>query len=150
MTEPDLRRAYETGWARADRAEKHGWTKNVHTTADNHERHAEGAAAELAVARGLDREWVEDPDAFRSKPDVLPDIEVRRIAKAHWRLPVYRDDHEDWRFVLVYGADGTYDLLGWVKGAVAMAIGSWEDQHATGVGAWFVKQADLNPMGELV
>lgn len=145
----DVARACRLGKELADRAARNGWTRNVHTTADQTERHIEAAGSELAVSLYTGGEWVDDPNAFRTKPDVMPDLEVRRISKDWWRLPVYRDDHPDRRFVLVSGSMPTYTIVGWIQGYDARRVGEFLDQHNTGVGAWFVPQNALWPAESL-
>lgn len=149
----ELQRAYAVGERRASRAEANGWTlTNVHTGADNHVRHREAAGSELAVALMLDAEWSgEDINAFRHKPDVMPDIEVRRIRKPDWPLIVYKKDVPERRYVLTYGQAGTYDVLGWIRGCDAPRIGVERQLYriTPPVFAWFVDQDDLEPLWPL-
>jgi hypothetical protein len=125
LTPAQAERASRHGLACAERAERNGWSKNVHTEVPSRWRSRQASGAELALAVWLGDEsrWVDDLDAFRDLPDVLPDLEVRWIRRDYWQLPIYGDDHLERRFVLVAGLMPIYELRGWISGNAGASVG---------------------------
>lgn len=147
----DVNAAVAVGSSRAERAARRGYTRGVHSEVPSIDRHLHGAAAEIAVARYTGREWIDDLDAFRTLPDVLPDLEVRRPTNPTGDLAVYVDDVLERRFVLATGEIPTFELVGWIVGTEALRIrdtveGIWRDDDR---GGWYVPRRFLRDVAEL-
>jgi hypothetical protein len=120
LSPDDLEWALGVGFARYERSEVQGYARGVITTMDNRERHLQAACSELAVARYLDADWLgSDPDAFHAVPDVAPDVEVRRARARDWGLLVTDRDVPERRYVLAFGRQGRWEILGWCRGDAA-------------------------------
>jgi hypothetical protein len=124
LDDDDLAIAHRQAELVTARATERGYTRGVHERVrlPDADRRFEAYASEIAVARFLRRRWEDDPDAFRVRPDVEPDIEVRRTwdEAGHDDLPVYTDDHLERRFVLAVGWAPRFILAGWIPGVVAL------------------------------
>jgi hypothetical protein len=107
--------------------------------------HIEGAAAELAVSKYLDRYWIAVvPDPSLLPGDVGERTQVRCTARANGCLIVHEDDPDDHGFILVVGAMPRFKIVGWLFGREAKHPTFWRED--TGRPAYFVPQTALKPM----
>jgi hypothetical protein len=106
----------------------------------------EGAAAELALAKHLARYWTGLTP--KAKGDVGA-VQVRQTAHANGHLVLRaRDFPGNPFFVLITGANGRYQLIGWIR-AHDGRRDEWR-RNPNGYGeAFFVPQTALKPMGEV-
>jgi hypothetical protein len=119
---------------------------------DPTENHALGAAAEYVVSRTLGRHWYAVLERVTGAPDVFPNIHVRSTTYANGRLILHDTarDPEDGTFVLVTGTPPTLTMVGWIHGANGKQTRWWGDPARKGRPAFFVPQAALRPMSELL
>ena len=102
LTEDEENRARKCAEARLANAKKKGLKDYL--GADSIESHLLGARGELALSIALGIEWQCQVDAFTSKPDLPPDIEVRTARKTFLKIrPKEVDDPSlrDRRYVLL-------------------------------------------------
>jgi hypothetical protein len=111
--------------------------------------HIEGACAELAVAKVSDHYWrpVVDEPLHTLQQDVGQSgrVQVRSTPRANGALILHLNDDPEARFLLVVGARGTYQIVGWIRGADGMANTFWRDP-GTGRPAFFIPQPVLLPL----
>jgi hypothetical protein len=105
----------------------------------------EGAMAEYAFAKGMDIEW---KPAGMKQVDVA-NIQVKHTVLRNGCLLIKPWDPLEDMYVLVTGRLPVFMLRGWILGAKAKTVGTWRDPRGWG-GAWYVTQAALRPMGEMV
>ena len=106
----------------------------------------EGACAELAAARVLKCEWPAFIDQG-SKPDILPDIEVRNTNPS---LIVRPADYKDRRYLWVKGMAPNYDVVGWMFGGDAMReewLTDFNKSHRPK--CYCVPATELRPLSEI-
>jgi hypothetical protein len=115
-------------------------------------RHIEGALAEIAVAKVLDRYWTGGVSTFKGGD--VGELQVRcRIAElddTEKRLIVQQQDREDDLFVLVVGKAPCYRVVGWTTGARAKANPGWIQNPGNFGEAFFVPQDALSDMRVLL
>lgn len=112
--------------------------------------HVLGACGEIAVAKALGLHWGGTVNAYKTKPDVEPDIEVRHRTKSYYDLIVRKDDPDDRRYFLTIGEASELpkiSLVGWISGAEAKQD-RWLARHGGWKEAYFVPQGELNGVGE--
>jgi len=116
--------------------------------------HIEGAAAEYAAAKYLDRHWacvVFNPkDKFEFVPDVGP-WQVRQAEQHNYRLTlrVGKDQQKpNVPFILVTGMMPEYRVRGWKYGRDVMLDRYWSDPNEKGF-AWWFPIPELEPMETL-
>ena len=110
--------------------------------------HIEGAGAELAVAKAVNRYWAgfyhHDPEKFAGD---IGEIEVRWTWRMDGRLIVHDRDKDESPFVLVRGSFPEYDVVGWIYGKNAKQ--SRYLYNGDGRPAYFVPATDLWDMTTL-
>lgn len=112
----------------------------------------EGAICELAVAKVSHRYWDFSVDKFKGGADVPPDIEVRWVSdkgNKRKRLIIRSNDRDDYKYVLVIGSCGNYEIIGWILGKEGKKSGSNEAPNGRPP-CWFVDQSSLHDFRELV
>lgn len=100
----------------------------------------EGACAEMALAKALDRYWSPVGEMFAG--DVGRD-EVRCTALPHGSLIIHKPDADDRPFYLVVGSYGRFEVKGWMLGADGKRREWWRDDVRNP--AYFVPQRALQP-----
>jgi len=78
----------------------------------------QSAAAELAVAKYINRFWRMGVNTFK-EPDVGASIEVRWTPEPAGCLVVRPHDHDDRPYVLVRGLAPDFEIVGYVRGVEA-------------------------------
>lgn len=101
----------------------------------------EGLLGEIAVATYLDTTINND----RHRADIGDDIEVRTTKYQRGRLLVQEKDNPDYRYVLVRGNIGHYELVGWCYGHEAQDPEYWDEKMK----CYLVPNAILAPMSIL-
>jgi hypothetical protein len=126
-----------------DRTERRGSKPNTPW-----EAHIEGAAAELVVARTVDRyptAMIHEGGAIPAS-DVSQNMHVRHTPE-HDRCLIVRPgkDPEDGYFFLVTGQAPSYVIRGWITGRDARQDRFVRDPGGVAP-AWFVPQSELKPL----
>jgi hypothetical protein len=108
--------------------------------------HIEGAAGELAVAKATNTYWngaLGDYDA-----DDVGGLQIRTTPHPNGCLILHPSDPDDRPFILVIGTMPFFRLAGWMMGRDGKDPKWWR----AGIDrpAFFVPQADLRPMEELL
>lgn len=110
---------------------------------------AEGAGAELAVAKLLGRYWNALMMHFsREDPDVEPDIQVRLRFNASRGLLVHETDPDHQRYVLVTGENASYHVVGWIEGHEAKRP-EWQGRDNRHPRSYAVPPHSLHPIRTL-
>lgn len=103
----------------------------------------EGALAEMAVAKHMDRYW---SPASSQAPHTIPGdvgpLQVRSTTRPNGCLILHPNDPDEAVFWLVTGSAPTYTLAGWIRGADGKLEQYWRED--TGRPAFFVPQTALN------
>lgn len=124
-----LRRGYK---------DKHGFNE------DGWECHAEGAMAEMAAARAIDRYWTMTVNTFRGEGDVGR-YEVRRRSE-NWHDALVRPDEADERIhIAVFGKAPEFWVAGWCHGYEAKQD-QWLKTHGGRPPAYFMPKEELHPL----
>jgi hypothetical protein len=112
-----------------------GWTENI-----------EGYGAELAVSKALNIYYsAGDGKGFKGA-DVSEKIQVRWASQSGYRLIVRAPDQTDHIYVLVTGEAPTYEIKGFIPGAIAKQD-RYKDNPGNGrPSAWWVPQSDLKSL----
>jgi hypothetical protein len=110
--------------------------------------HIEGACGEAAFAKVMGMYWSAPINTFKRGGDVGA-IEVRTRSRHDYELIVREDDSDRATFVLLTGACPRYRVHGWITGAEAKRA-EWLQQHGGRESAYFVPQASLSPIWELL
>lgn len=105
------------------------------------QKHIEGAAGELAVAKLLDLYWPGAVGTFHA-PDIGRRIQVRTRSKSDWDLIVRTTDEDEDLFVLVTGKAPTYDVRGEILGWEAKQD-RYRANHGGHGEAFFVPASEL-------
>lgn len=100
----------------------------------------EGAIGERALAKALGIYWA-GRGQFRGSD--VGRYEVRTTRHATGRLILHPADADEAIFWLVTGADGTYQVRGWIKGCDGKRQEYWADPKG-GRAAYFVPQSALH------
>jgi hypothetical protein len=103
----------------------------------------QACAAELAVAKALDRFWSDSP-----APDYGGDVgtlHVRHTLREGGRLILRPNDPDDAVFVLVTGSIPSFRVVGWVTGWEGKA-GTPDDLGNGRPPCWLVPQPALHPI----
>ena len=107
----------------------------------------EGAGAELAVAKLLNRYW--NGTVGETKPGDVGGIEVRSSTKHNNRMIVYENAPDDTPFIFVTGKIPNLEIRGWMTGKDAKKHEYWTNPSGGDRYAYFVPVADLKPMHHL-
>lgn len=104
----------------------------------------EGLLAEAAVAKALGVYFSPVTGQLDTTlGDVLPGLQVRSTKYKSGSLLVHERDPDDDRFLLVVGAQGVYDIPGWIHGRDGKKPEFWKVYKDRG--AFWVPQAALQP-----
>lgn len=109
----------------------------VNNAADDADMQIDGAMAEMAVAKLLDKYF---PNDF--KTDISHDIEVRTTRHPNGCLIVRQNDSDAKRYVLVICETPKFHIIGWVWGSDAKRPEYWRAPNGR-PGAYFVPQSAL-------
>jgi hypothetical protein len=104
----------------------------------------EGACAEIAAAKAINRYWEPGVNTFKSA-DIGTNIQVRATKGASHCLIVREADRDDHFYLLVTGVAPTFHVVGWIRGADAKRpayLRDYNDRPA----AYFVPQHALRPL----
>ncbi len=104
------------------------------------QRHIEGALAECAMAKYLDRYWQGKGEAGDRD---IGHHEIRSANKHHKRLMMHPRDDDNSRYWFLTGQYGTYKLHGWINGRDAKREEYWEDPTGNNRFAYFVPHSAL-------
>jgi hypothetical protein len=145
LTWPEARQAAETGVHRrlVSLARRRGGSHGKPGAGISWDLEIESAAAELALAKLLDRFW-----SMSDELDVDGDVgreQVRHTVRPDGRLIVHPGDLDGARYWLVTGKMPDFRVVGWLLGRDAKDPRYWTDP-GTGRPAYFVPQADLVPI----
>jgi hypothetical protein len=102
----------------------------------------QAAAAELAVAKALNRYWVAGVNTY-TMPDVGRNIEVRCTKYPNGKLAIRDRDQDDRPFVLVRGIIPTFEIVGWIYARDAKQE-QWKEAMTWGE-AYMVPEDALRP-----
>jgi hypothetical protein len=109
-------------------------------------RDIEGALAEQAYAKAIDRYWDSSQWRFRSAASGdVGKFQVRHTTRLDGHLIVRPHDKEADRFVLVVGVCPHYQIVGSILGRDAKQPHFLNDPGGRGVPCWWVPQAALQP-----
>jgi hypothetical protein len=106
----------------------------------------QACAAEMAVAKALDRFWSDSP-----APDYGGDVgelHVRHTTREDGRLILRPSDPDEGTFVLVTGSIPAFRVVGWITGRDGKA-GEPHDIPNGRPPCWMVPQSELRPIEEL-
>jgi hypothetical protein len=112
------------------------------------QKHIEGAAGELAVAKLCEVYWPGAVGTFHG-PDLGRQIQVRTRSKSDWDLIVRATDADEDVFVLVTGKAPTYDVRGAIMGWEAKQDEFRADHGGHGE-AFFVPASSLHELKEVL
>ena len=104
----------------------------------------EGAAAELAVAKALNRYWCGLDGSDRLVGDV-DGCQVRHSRRPNASLILHSRDLDDQRFILVVGSMPVLTVKGWLWGGEGKVDRFWRRDVPRP--AYFVPAGELRPMG---
>lgn len=110
--------------------------------------HIEGACGEVAAAKAMGRFWSPTVNAFTA-PDIGAEIQVRTRSEHDYELYVRPKDNPAHLFVLVTGKAPAFIVRGYYPGDRARRD-EWKKQLGSAPPSWFVPQADLWPISDLV
>lgn len=108
--------------------------------------HIEGALGERAVSKYLGIPW--DGALGNYNANDVGRYEVRTTTSRNNRLILHDRDKDDRPYVLVVGANGEYDIKGWIYGAEGKDAQYWSDPLG-GRPAYFVPTEHLKPIQTL-
>lgn len=114
-----------------------GWTK-----------HVEGACGEIAAAKAINRYWCPSVNTFGAA-DLDLTIQVRTRSRHDYDLIIRPEDNPDHCYVLVTGKAPRFTVRGYRIGHAARRD-VWQQSHGGRPPAWFVPQADLWPISDLI
>lgn len=109
----------------------------------------EGAAGEMAVAKGLKMYW--NCSATYPPPGRdVGNVEVRTRSQGHYELNIRPKDEDAAPFVLATGKAPRFDLRGWFFAGEAKQHPEWSHTHGGRSPAWFVPTHLLRSLEELI
>lgn len=122
---------------REDRPDRYGCPPD-----EGWQRAIEGACAEAAVAKALNRWWSGTIGLLR-EADVGKVVQVRSTFREDGALILHEDDKDDSPYVLTVGLAPDYRLVGWLLGREGKLPQYWRTdvRHP----AYFVPQSVLHP-----
>ena len=103
----------------------------------------DGAAAEMAVAKHLNKYWGSHVNSMKA-----PDVDTLQVRSTHHKngcLIIRPHDNPDAKYVLVTSAAPEYNIVGWMWGRDAMQDKFWRTD-LKGLDAWWVPQQQLIEM----
>lgn len=106
-------------------------------------RHQQGAAAEMAVAKALGVYWDMVVDYTPNLVDIQPNIEVRTTTRSNGSLIIHPEDSDDRLFYLVVGELPSYNVVGSIRGADGKRPLWWRESGVR-FPAYFIPQSALN------
>lgn len=141
LTKPEMIIAASVGILRQIENIEKGRQYNYGSTEQNAwQKHIEGSAGEMALAKHLNV-WWSGMFAFR-KHDV--DVyQVRTASRDRDSLILHREDEDKDPFVLLIGIHGRYEIRGWIYAAHGKREEWWRDPVG-GRPAFFVPQESLH------
>lgn len=101
----------------------------------------EGAAAEMAYAKGCDRYWLSVVDDPHLLPGDVGRVQIRSTPRANGCLLLHPDDPDSAMFVLAIGRTPTFEFIGWGNAGDLKRPEYWRED--TGRPAFFVPQSAL-------
>jgi hypothetical protein len=101
----------------------------------------EGAAGEMAVAKGLGIYW--NGAIGDWKADDVGQLQVRTTKYDDGCLILHKSDPADKVFILAVGTAPTFRLAGWIVAKDGMKDSHWKDPTGRGRFAYFVPQSAL-------
>ena len=108
--------------------------------------HVEGCLTELALSLYLGLPW--KGKGVLGEPDVGDEHESRNTRYHTGKLSLYKKDHIERRFWLLVGANGRYEVRGWIWGRDGKQDKYWGSLPGKTYKTWYVPQSDLHPPGE--
>lgn len=108
--------------------------------------HIEGALGECAVAKALGIYW--SGAIGDLKAGDVDNIQVRTTAHKNGHLIMHPEDDDGAIFLLVLGANGQYNIAGWILGLFGKNQKFWQDK-GNGRPAFFIPQTDLVEIAKL-
>jgi hypothetical protein len=112
------------------------------------ENDVNGAAAEMVVAKALNRYWSGSVNTFKNGADVGESIQVRWSPKDHNSLIVRDNDPDDqWFFFVTGDLSRGMRIHGYIRGGEAKREEWREDRGGYGKPAFFVPHAALTMKG---
>lgn len=110
------------------------------------QRQIEGALAEKAAAKVLDRYWSGDVTDYEA--DDVGVYQVRYTRHPAGRLLVHEKDHDDRPYILITGDERTFTLHGWLWGSEAKQQ-QWWDSPQPNRPAFCVPRSALHAIEQL-
>ena len=108
------------------------------------ETDADGAAAEMAVAKYFGVYWVPSVNAGKAS-DVL-NFQVRSTSWQNGKLIIRTKDKKNEKYILVTVNVDICNIVGWTWADDAKKEKFWKPEDHTGESAWWVPQSELQPM----
>ena len=142
----EVQLAAHVGEARRINAIRNGW-KDGHCRRDGWTTDVEGAAAELATAKGLNLYWPGSVGTFK-QPDVGP-LQVRSTNDPNPLLVIRTGDPDDDPYLLVTGAIPIFTLVGWQTARTVRSAGQRHALNPDRPPAFVMKPAQLRSIPEL-
>lgn len=110
-------------------------------------RHIEGACAELAFAKLIDRYWDASQSRFRnSNGGDVGGIQVRSTIEEDGHLILRPHDRDEDAFVLVVGCAPRFRIVGWARARDAKRPEFVRDPGGRGRPCWWIPQSALRPV----
>lgn len=103
-----------------------------------------GAMGEMAYAKARGLYYEPRVNTFK-EADFGSNVQIRTGAEEGHSLIIRKTDNPEHFYVLVIGSAPTFRVVGWIKGADAMAQAAWLKDWAGRSEAWFVPQSALTP-----
>jgi hypothetical protein len=102
-----------------------------------------GAEGECAFAKLAGLYWRMSVNAKKDEPDVDPDFQVRTSEPHDRSLIIRPDDPQHFRYALVTGCCGEFQVHGWIFGMYARRDEWFEDRGGRGKPVWWVPKSAL-------
>lgn len=152
LTLPEYTMAKEAAWLRIAVSESRRLNHASTYRRPMSKRLAEefvGACGEIAVAKARGEFFVPSVNTFHDTPDVPGGYEVRGTDNEAGCLIVRDNDRDDRKYILAILDERGVTLLGWLSGEEAKED-RWVRNPNGYRPAWFVPQACLRPIEELI
>lgn len=149
LTEMEMAIATMVGKARRADSLRRGLSpKSGYDRADPEAVDIQGAAGEMASAKGLNYYW-EAPVGNFKLPDV-DEYQVRHTWYDKGRLIIRDNDKLGEYYILVTGIPPILELRGWIRGTEAAQHPEWLDGYGGRKDQWFCPQQFLHDIGALI